>query len=244
MPKTVNWRAARADAAFMAGVFSLFMLFSTTAYGMYYIPSESMLPTLTVGDRVVVSKFAYGYSRYSVPFALAPDLNTADGRIFGSLPARGDIVVFSHPRRPETLIKRVIGLPGDLVAIKQGRLTVNGALAGRRLTDIYAYREHRGGVIEVGRFTEDIDGEPHEILERSDYFPGDDFGPVVVPANELFVMGDNRDNSLDSRFERTGVGFLPVDHLVGKAELVLFSTNAGRGEKGLKRHGSAWMRPL
>jgi len=237
-------REIKSDISFFAVVFAVFVVFRTTAFAMYYIPSESMLPTLTVGDRITVNKFAYGYSRHSVPFGLAPDLPTADGRIFSALPARGDVVVFRRPKRQDVLIKRVVGLPGDRISIEKGRLHINGEVIDRRLNDVYAYREHRGDVVDVARFEETLGEKRHEILERSDFHPGDDFGPVVVPPNELFVMGDNRDNSLDSRYMATGVGFLPVDHLIGRAEHVAFSTNFSRRNGGLKTHKSHWFSAL
>ena len=237
-------REIRSDISFFAIVVAVFVVFRTTAFAMYYIPSESMLPTLTVGDRVTVNKFAYGYSRYSAPFGLAPDLPTADGRIFSALPARGDVVVFRHPKRPEVLIKRVVGFPGDRISIENGRLHINGEAIDRRLNDAYAYREHKGGIVDVARFEETLGEKRHEFLERSDFHPSDDFGPVVVPPNALFVMGDNRDNSLDSRYAETGVGFLPIDHLIGRAEHVAFSTNFSRRSDGVKTHGSRWFSAL
>ncbi len=234
MFNAAGWRAARAEFAFIILVVCLSLLFRTAAYGMYYIPSESMLPTLSVGDRIAVSKFAYGYSRHSAPFSLAPDFNTLDGRIFGRLPARGDIVVFKHPRTGEAYIKRVIGLPGDKIAMADGRLIINDMPVDRTLTAFYSYREHRGGVAEVGRFHEALGKDiTHDILERGDNFRGDFFGPIKVP-----------DNSLDSRFFITGVGLLPVDHLVGRAEIIVFSTNAPPRERGLFRHVTHWFTPL
>lgn len=245
MFNAAGWRAARAEFAFIILVLGLSLLFRTAAYGMYYIPSESMLPTLSVGDRIAVSKFACGYSRHSAPFSLAPDFDTPDGRIFGRLPARGDIVVFKHPRTGEAYIKRVIGLPGDKITMADGKLIINDRPVDRTLTAFYSYREHRGGVAEVGRFRETLGKDiAHDILERGDSFRGDFFGPIKVPENNLFVMGDNRDNSLDSRFFITGVGLLPVDHLVGRAEIIVFSTNAPPQERGLFRHVTHWFTPL
>jgi len=110
MLRKLPWREIRSETVFFACLFIAFMVFRTTAYGMYHIPSESMLPTLAVGDRIAVNKFAYGYSRYSTPFSIGPELETPTGRIFAHLPERGDIVVFKHPRTGETYIKRVIGL--------------------------------------------------------------------------------------------------------------------------------------
>ncbi|GJL96105.1 MAG: signal peptidase I [Hyphococcus sp.] len=221
------------------------MLFRTTAYGMYHIPSESMLPTLAVGDRIAVNKFAYGYSRHSVPFSLAPDFATSTGRVFSATPERGDIVVFKHPRTGQTYIKRVIGLPEDQVELKNGRLYLNGDLVERTLEETYRYREHRGGIASVGKFDEALpEGAEHTILERGDNYFSDDYGPMKIPENHLFVMGDNRDNSLDSRFEDPGVGVLPMEFLVGRAEYIIMSVNLAEREEGLKKHQGRWFSKL
>lgn len=239
------WRTLRSEFLFFASLFSIFTIFGATAYGMYYIPSESMLPTLAVGDRIAVNKFAYGYSRYTTPFSIGPELSTPTGRLFGRLPERGDIVVFKHPETRQTYIKRVVGLPGDEIMIREGRLYINGALTRRDLEDAYRYREHHGAVASVERFSEDLPGgRTHEILERGDDTFADEFGPVTVPENRLFVMGDNRDNSMDSRFEAPGVGFLPMEFLVGRAEYIVVSTNVLGGEDGLKQHRNRWFSKL
>lgn len=241
----ITWRAIRAEIAFFACILAAFMLFRTTAYGMYHIPSESMLPTLAVGDRILVSKFSYGYSRHSVPFSIGPEIGTPTGRIFARLPERGDLVVFKHPKTGETLIKRVVALPGDMVEIADGRLILNGEVAPRTLEETFRYREHRGGVARVGRFREVLpEGRIHEIYERGDNYAGDNFGPATVPENHVFVMGDNRDNSLDSRFDAPGVGFLPAEYLVGRADMMLFSLNMQKREDGLKRLERRWLTPL
>ncbi len=245
MQRKTLWRNIRGEVLFFLMIFSVMLVFRTGAYGMYHIPSESMLPTLAVGDRIAVSKFAYGYSRHSIPFSLAPDLPTTDGRIFSRLPERGDVVVFKHPINRKTLIKRVVGLPGDEIKVKQGRLYINGEEVERVEEDVYRYREHRGDIAMVARYEEDLpEGAAHEILERGDREYGDTFGPVTVPPNNLFVMGDNRDNSMDSRFPDPGVGFLPMDHVIGRADIVLFSINTSHEEAGLKRHKGKLLAPL
>ena len=245
MKNRLDWRILKSEAVFFACVFAAFMLFRTTAYGMYHIPSESMLPTLAVGDRIAVNKFAYGYSRHSAPFSIGPDVSDPSGRIFFKLPEYGDIVVFKHPRTQATYIKRVVGLPGDKIELRDGRLYINGRVINRELEETYHYREHRGGVASVGRFRETLPGEnSHEILERGDYTFADTFGPVIVPDHQLFVMGDNRDNSLDSRFDDPGVGFLPTEYLVGRAESILFSANFKPQEAGLMRHSGKWFSRL
>lgn len=240
-----TWRALRSEILFFACVFAVFMVLRTTAYGMYHIPSESMLPTLAVGDRILVNKYSYGYSRHSVPFSIGPHIDTPTGRIFGRLPERGDLVVFKHPVSNETLIKRVIGLPGDKIEIREGRLFLNDVATPRHLKETFRYREHRGAIATVGSFTEELPGAPvHEIYERGDYRAGDTFGPAVIPDNHLFVMGDNRDNSIDSRFLDHGVGFLPTENLVGRADVLLFSLNMQRDEDGLKKLDRPFMAPL
>lgn len=241
----ITWRAIRAEVLFFACIFAAFLLFRTTAYGMYHIPSESMLPTLAVGDRILVSKFSYGYSRHSVPFSIGPEFDTSTGRIFAKLPERGDLVVFKHPHSGETLIKRAVALPGDTVEIVDGRLILNGEVTPRVLEETFRYREHRGGVATVGRFMEVLpEGRAHKIYERGDHYAGDNFGPVIVPENNVFVMGDNRDNSLDSRFADPGVGFLPAEYLVGRADVMLFSLNMQKREEGLKQLNRRWLAPL
>ncbi|WP_425410572.1 signal peptidase I [Hyphococcus sp.] len=242
---TLRWRAIRGEIVFFTCILAVFMLFRTAAYGMYHIPSESMLPTLAVGDRILVNKFSYGYSRHSIPFSLGPDIDNDAGRLFASLPKRGDLVVFKHPATGETLIKRAVALPGDIVEIDNGRLILNGDIAPRTLKETFRYREHKGGVAAVGRFLETLPEERgHEIYERGDHLAGDDFGPARVPENNIFVMGDNRDNSLDSRFTNPGVGFLPASHLVGRADMMLFSLNSQKREPGLKRLERRWLAPL
>ncbi len=243
--RKLPWRQIKSDALFFTAVLAAFLLFRTTAYGMYHIPSESMLPTLAVGDRISVNKFAYGYSRHSTPFSIGPDFSTPSGRIFSRLPEGGDIVVFKHPRTRQTYIKRVIGLPGDEIELDEGRLYVNKKLTERDLNETYRYREHRGGVAVVGRFTEVLpEGRAHAILERTDRGRADTYGPVTVPDQHFFVMGDNRDNSLDSRFDDPGVGFLPSEYLVGRAERIIFAVNLSPQEAGLTKHGGKWLSAL
>ena len=214
----------------------------------FTIPSGSMMPTLLVGDYLVVSKFAYGWSRHSLP--LSPPL--AHGRIAGQTPAPGDIVVFKEPSDARTdIIKRVIGLPGDRIQMSRGRLQINGRPVGREVLPPQ---------LSEGPFGQPVSIEHHrETLPNGRRFETASFGPDTVAANTgvylvpqgcYFVMGDNRDNSADSRFDpgaapagqsscpwdtaldayfppQHGMGFVPADNLVGRAEVVLFSIEQG-----------------
>jgi signal peptidase I len=193
----------------------------------FTIPSASMEPNLYHGDYIIVSKYSYGYSRHSIPFS--PPLFS--GRIFGHSPQRGDIVVFKLPRDGHTdYVKRVIGLPGDRIQMKGGLLFLNGKQVPRAfvgatredsgygfIRDIAVYRETLPGGKSF--LTNDFgsDGE----LDNTDVF--------VVPEGHYFMMGDNRDNSSDSRVppEAGGVGFVPAENLVGKAQIILLSWDAG-----------------
>lgn len=241
----VKLNAFLSELKFFAIFFVVFMIFRTTAFAMYHIPSESMLPTLAVGDRITVSKFAYGYSKHSVPFSLGPTLKTKDGRLFGKLPQRGDVVVFKHPRTNETYIKRVVGLPGDEVEIRNGRLLINKDAVLRSAQGDIIYKEHRGDTVGVRVFDELFpNGTTHMIYERSDQWHGDNITAVTIPENHLFVLGDNRDNSVDSRYFVRGVGFLPMDHLVGRAERLAFSTYRCHKEPGKKCLTRNWFSKL
>jgi signal peptidase I len=223
----------RGDIVFYSVAFAGFVLFRSVAFAGYHIPSESMVPTLEVGDRIIVNKMAYGYSRYSLPFGMAPSFPTDDGRLFGSLPDRGDIVVFRHTKDDIVMIKRLVGLPGDEIRMVNGRLVVNGEVVPRDFTGEYRYREHKGGVAATHRFTEHLpDAEGHVILERGDGYRLDNMEPVVVPEGHVFMMGDNRDNSRDSR-ETWHLGFVPVENLMGRADMILFSTYRCKEEPGL-----------
>lgn len=185
----------------------------------FRIPSGSMYPTLQVGDYLFVSKYTYGYSRYSFPAGLP----LVKGRIFYSAPQRGDIVVFKFPKNPHTdFIKRIIGLPGDRIQIKKGRLYINGEMIEREEKERYIIDEYVG-VPEFYHQYEEIlpEGKKHRIIEMSDEERiVDDTEEYVVPNDAFFVMGDNRDRSDDSRIS---VGFVPKENLVGKARFIFFS---------------------
>jgi len=189
----------------------------------YRVPSPSMVPTLLVGDELIGSKFAYGYGKYSSPIGLMPDFS---GRLFGEAPERGDVIVFRLPRDPSTTyVKRLIGLPGDRIQMQGGRLYINDAIVPRRAIGPFA-NDVGGRGIASTLYVETLpNGREHELVEISDAEEHDDTPSFIVPPKHYFMMGDNRDNSLDSRIaaEDGGVGFVPEDNLVARADLVLLS---------------------
>jgi signal peptidase I len=204
------------------------VLIHTFWFEPFYIPSGSMVPTLLVGDYLVVNKFAYGYSHFSFPFA--PDFFS--GRWPAHMPKRGDVVVFRPPGQlDEDFIKRVIGLPGDTVQMQSGQLYINGDIVPR--TDEGTYSDDSDGYGEpvLARDYEESlpGGKTHSILKRTndpEVIGGLDANntPVyTVPAGDLFMMGDNRDDSEDSRFLDGPVGYVPVENVVGPASLIFFS---------------------
>ena len=194
----------------------------TVAFEPVNIPSGSMIPTLLVGDYLFVSKYSYGYSRFSLP--LSPPLFS--GRIFGGLPKRGDVAVFKLPRDTSVdYIKRIIGLPGDTIQMKGGQLFINGQQVERQADGEYV-AEGDGPKMLLKRYIETLPGgRQHEILKASDDQPLDNTQEYKVPEGYVFAMGDNRDNSLDSRV-LNAVGFIPVENLVGRAEVIFFSVDA------------------
>jgi signal peptidase I len=194
----------------------------TFAFEPFNIPSGSMLPTLQIGDYLFVSKYSYGYSRYSFPFGWPPFA----GRIFESLPHRGDVAVFKYPPDPSVdYIKRIVGLPGDTIQVRDGLLYINGQLCPRQPEGDYVDDEE--GIHMVLRLYQETlpNGVKHAILKATDDGPMNNTQIYKVPPDHLFAMGDNRDNSADSRF-MNGVGFVPMDNLVGRAEVIFFSFDA------------------
>ena len=191
------------------------------AFEPFSIPSGSMVPTLLVGDYLFVSKMTYGYSRYSLPFGL-PLLPPE--RVFFDEPERGDIAVFKYPQDNSTnFIKRIIGLPGDRIQVKAGIVHINGQAVERRKIDDYIHEASPGDFRRLNQYVEILpNGREHLIVEKGDNESNSDNTRVyTVPADHYFMMGDNRDDSNDSRFG--GVGFVPRENLVGKAQFIFFS---------------------
>lgn len=191
----------------------------TVAYEPFNIPSGSMIPTLRVGDYLFVSKFSYGYSRFSLPFGLP----LFSGRILSHPPQRGDVAVFKLPSDNSTdYIKRIIGLPGDHIQVQHGILYINGEPCPRQRIEDYMYHEE-GSALPVPQYIETLpNGRKHRILQLTDNGPLDSTPVYTVPPGEYFAMGDNRDNSQDSRV-LSAVGYIPAENLVGRAEFIFFS---------------------
>ncbi len=200
------------------------LVIRTLLFQPFNIPSGSMIPTLLIGDYVFVSKYSYGYSKHSMPFS--PDLFS--GRILSSVPKRGNVIVFKLPSDTEKdYIKRLIGLPGDRIQMIDGRLYVNSVIVPREPIQKVRAKNRFGRDEEVATYKETLPGGvAHTIIEvNGDDGPADNTELFVVPRDHYFMMGDNRDNSSNSRLapELGGVGFAPFENLVGRAEIVFFS---------------------
>jgi signal peptidase I len=216
------------------------LAFRTLVFSPYSIPSESMLPRLMNGDYLLAAKWPYGISRHSLPF----ELPLPEGRLLARAPERGDIVIFKHPIDGREYIKRVIGLPGDSVSMIVGRVLINDVqVPYKRVPDALIVQspntgcEWGGLLVQVGdggaacryaRYRETLpEGKSYDVLDFG-LTQGDGFGPKTVPEGMMFVMGDNRDNSRDSRFdaaEGDAVGLVPQDLLVGRASTIVWSTD-------------------
>ncbi|KPF65000.1 signal peptidase I [Porphyrobacter sp. AAP60] len=225
---------------FVVKVLLVVLAFRVFVFSPFSIPSESMLPRLMNGDYLLAAKWPYGFSRHSLPF----DLPLPGGRIFAATPERGDIVIFKHPVDGRDYIKRVIGLPGDNVSVIDGQLMLNGKMVPRaRIADALIVQSANTGcewggdleqaadgsaVCRYARFRETLPGgKSYDVLDFG-LTQGDAYAPQTVPAGSLFVMGDNRDNSRDSRFAAVAgdaVGLVPQDLLVGRAAIIVWSTN-------------------
>jgi signal peptidase I len=194
----------------------------------FYVPSGSMEPTLLIGDELLATKYPYGYSAASLPsFLSAPTTS----RIWGALPQRGDVVVFRWPGdRGQVWVKRVIGLPGDHIALRDGRVIINGEPVGLKPAGVGRAETENGSQVPAERFIETLPGNrEHVIFKLVASQPLDNMPETVVPPGQLFVMGDNRDNSADSRvpLREGGVGLLPVDDLVGRVDGIVGSWDLG-----------------
>jgi len=200
-----------------------FLVFTTFGWSSFHIPSGSMEPTLEVGDRLFVSKYAYGYNRYSVLFE--PKFIFTD-RALSSIPKRGDVAVFVPANiGNEAFIKRVIGLPGDTVQMISGRLYINNKMVERAFVRDVNYTNYNGRSISVKEYDETLpNGVVHRIYEQSDRARMDNTNRFKVPAGHYFMMGDNRDGSQDSRARGPGtIGYVKHEYLVGRAGITTFS---------------------
>ncbi|MDB5542508.1 MAG: Signal peptidase [Devosia sp.] len=194
------------------------LIFRTFLYQPFSIPTASMQPTLMIGDYFIANKWVWGYGKYSFPVPLP-----FNGRIFGSQPKQGDVAVFRNEITNEDYIKRVIGMPGDHIQMKAGRLYINGKMLDRQRIGTGEDTDSYMTTVPVTLYTETLpDGVKHTIQEISDDQPLDNTAEYVVPAGHYFMMGDNRDRSADSRV-LSQVGYVPFDDFIGKAEARFFS---------------------
>jgi signal peptidase I len=202
----------------------LALVIRTFLFQPFNIPSGSMMNTLLIGDYLFVSKYSYGYSRYSFPFGIVP----ISGRVWSAEPERGDVVVFKLPADNETdYIKRVIGLPGDSIQMIGGVLHINGTAVQREKIADFVETGRNGVETTIARYRETLpNGVSYDTLDLGPNGYWDDTQVYKVPPGHFFMMGDNRDNSQDSRV-LDHVGYVPFENLVGKAQVIFFSVGDG-----------------
>lgn len=203
------------------------LVFRSFCFQPFYIPSGSMIPSLLIGDNLFVSKWAYGYSRYSFPFG--HHVNYFDGRIFGSAPELGDVVVFRAEERPsQDFIKRVVGLPGDRIQMIDGKLHINGFACPVEKIQDAVFHDDSQQTLEAAQYIETLpNGLEHLIIKQKPFGQGhfDNTEEYSVPPGHYFMMGDNRDGSNDSRAQQI-IGYIPFENLVGRASFIFFSTGS------------------
>ncbi len=215
------------DAGTVALALGFALVVRTVAAEPFNVPSASMIPTLLIGDTLIAGKYAYGFSRFSSPINMVSDFLGPEvkGRVLEQPPERGDVIVFRLPRdTSENYVKRLIGLPGDRIQVRDGSLYINDTLVPRRVVD------PEDGSHMSRRYIETLPGgREHEILEFSDSEQYDNTAEYAVPPDHYFMMGDNRDNSLDSRISaaRGGVGYVPSENLVGRVDRLMYSREIG-----------------